>query len=133
MSDLLRETAFGQFIRLVSQSRLLQYPEELPGFEYKYPAAKNVDNSEGVLLRTASNPTNDLEKAEIDAAAGGSITPNSDDLDLKDTFTLVDWYSPGWQSSGPVSNKANMVTQTTQQIPRTGAPARRYWSLLRYG
>lgn len=97
MTDLFRETAFGQLVRLVSQGRLLRYPEELRGFEYKYPEASKPDISTESPLRTVSPSETDPEKAEIDTGTGGTTTPNGGTLNLKDTVTLVDWYGQGQQ------------------------------------
>lgn len=93
MSDLFRETAAGQIIRFISRRKLLQYPEELPGFQFQYPTVQSLEK---VALET--------EKGSLDAADISDpekATPKSDTSSAtnpatpKDEFVLVDWYSAG--------------------------------------
>ena len=97
MSDLFRETAFGQIIRFLSGNRLLPYPEELPGFEFKYPATQDPEIKVEEHLRASLNAgeTYDPEKAQLPSNRRGSSTPNSESLTPKDALILVDWYSAG--------------------------------------
>lgn len=93
MRDLFRETAAGQIIRFISQRKLLRYPEELPGFQFQYPTAQNLEK---VALETEKGSLDaadisDPEKATPKSDASSATTPATP----KDEFILVDWYSAG--------------------------------------
>jgi hypothetical protein len=60
MSDLLRETAFGQFLRFVSRRRLLRYPEELSNFVVPSFAPQNTSSQ----TTTVAGPTTNQEDPE---------------------------------------------------------------------
>ncbi|OBT56880.1 hypothetical protein VE04_01986 [Pseudogymnoascus sp. 24MN13] len=66
MSDLFRETAAGRIIRFISRRKLLQYPEELPGFQFQYPTPQSLEKvvleKEKKSIDAADIP--DLEKSE---------------------------------------------------------------------
>lgn len=100
MSDLFRETAFGQIIRFLSGRRLLRYPEELPGFEFTYPESRSPDKSVELNLRASLELTSDPDPEKADSNGGGSSTPNSETLASKDAFILVDWYNSGQSEIG---------------------------------
>lgn len=93
MSDLFRETAAGRIIRFVSRRKLLQYPEELPGFQFQYPTPqfleKVVLEKEKKSIDAADIP--DLEKSEPKSDSSSATDPATP----KDEFVLVDWYSEG--------------------------------------
>jgi len=73
--DTLRESAFGQIIRLVSRRKLFRYPEEEPGFEVPFERALKEEAEESDIdsgptaLQDQANATQfstavDVEKAE---------------------------------------------------------------------
>ncbi|KFY42560.1 hypothetical protein V494_02360 [Pseudogymnoascus sp. VKM F-4513 (FW-928)] len=92
MSDLFRETAAGQIIRFISRRKLLPYPEELPGFQFQYPAPQSLEKAvletEKVSIDAANIP-DDLEKAKLESDSSSASDPPTP----KNEFILVDWYS----------------------------------------
>ena len=88
MGDLFRETAAGQIIRFLSSGKLLQYPEELPGFLYQYPTNQGLEKKlpESEQASTDAQDTPEVEKAG---------ETGDDDATTKHGFTIVDWYSKG--------------------------------------
>ncbi|KAL2075842.1 hypothetical protein VTL71DRAFT_785 [Oculimacula yallundae] len=86
MASLFRDTAFGYFVRLATNNKLLKYPEELPGFVFPYK--QKVDES-------TTSTRNSLEKkdeAEKESSSGeGSLSLSSlVDGDLEEAVTDVD-------------------------------------------
>ncbi|KAL5349954.1 hypothetical protein ACLOAV_004989 [Pseudogymnoascus australis] len=97
MSDLFRETAAGRIIRFISRRKLLQHPEERPGFQFQYPTTQGLEKV-----------TSKIEKGSLDAAAIPDLEksePNSDSSSAtdpatpKNEFILVDWYSADDQAN----------------------------------
>ena len=119
MGDLFRDTAAGNLIRLVTRNRLLQYPEEIPGFEFPYP----IDDSSSDSMEkpvdlpkvpatisqnydeTEANTTSKGTACHEDIEQGHNITPPQPTasqvihpVKTKDAIILVDWYSTGRSS-----------------------------------
>lgn len=96
MVHIFHDTAAGQIIRFISRNKLLQYPEELPGFTFQYPASQSLKTSEPGTLQIplALDPTNvqDPENAQTKEDTFSSTSANTK---LPDSFVLVGWYTPG--------------------------------------
>jgi len=75
MSDLIREAPIGQIIRWATKNRVLQYPEEKPGFELptSYITALNTNEKPASLLasRTTSNTPATLERVTTKTSRDG--------------------------------------------------------------
>ncbi|KAI9828260.1 MAG: hypothetical protein M1826_006086 [Phylliscum demangeonii] len=65
MADLLRQAPLGQILRYVTGNRILQYPEELPGF--RLPACYNQDHAEARRGSTAGRPIPGEKAAQREA------------------------------------------------------------------
>lgn len=69
MRDLVRDTAAGYFIRLLSGRKLLRYPEEIPGFTAPFALTNPSDNSldrRGDVSNFTSKTPDDDEKTQVD-------------------------------------------------------------------
>lgn len=75
MSDLIREAPIGQFVRWATGNKVLQYPEEKPGFELptSYATALNSDEKPASLLasRTSSNAPVTLQRITTKTSQDG--------------------------------------------------------------
>jgi len=125
MSDLFRDTAAGNLIRLLSRNKCLQYPEEVPDFKVPYPVPDDTaSGSTDKPTSTTQLPTkssNEEENLQGRDVAVGTITSSAiikvdGDLErlahesalqpttsqvilpvkTKPGIILVDWYSTGW-------------------------------------
>lgn len=125
MSDLFRDTAAGNLIRLFSKNKFLRYPEEVPGFAFPKPAPDDTSSertdkptstaeppttrTNGVenLRRGAKSEGNTTSSAVIEAygvlerlAHDSALQPTTSQVILpvktKEGIILVDWYSTGW-------------------------------------
>lgn len=100
MLDLVREAPLGQAIRFLSGNRLLQYPEEKPGFQLPVEYVEKLESKEKLSTPTDATDsdfssesagdatTNDLEKA-LQRTASVPIAPQK----TADGIVLVDWYT----------------------------------------
>ncbi|KFY86043.1 hypothetical protein V498_07613, partial [Pseudogymnoascus sp. VKM F-4517 (FW-2822)] len=97
MSDLFRETAAGRIIRFISRRKLLQHPEERPGFQFQYPTTQSLEKVTSKIekgsLDAAAIP--DLEKSEPKSDSSSATDPATP----KNEFILVDWYSADDQAN----------------------------------
>jgi DHA1 family multidrug resistance protein-like MFS transporter len=78
MTDILREAPLGQLIRWVTSNRLLQYPEERPGFELPETYRSVLNSPEE---RTGSSGTKSIGYSTDDSTA----TPATHDLEKRNT------------------------------------------------
>ncbi len=95
MTELIREAPLGQIIRWVTRNRVLQYPEELPGFELPetYNSILNSPDPEkhSIASRTASRQrTQERAKEQTRRSSKSSDTGTVDtadeaELEKKDT------------------------------------------------
>lgn len=88
MSALIRDSAFGQIVRLLSRKRLFRYPEEVDSSSWqKYI---NVEKTLRVARTGSTNQPSGQEKADV--SNGGQSTPessdNQDSGDLQLTTTI---------------------------------------------
>lgn len=92
MTDLLRETAAGYIIRLITGRRVLHYPEEIEGFDFPSSLQQAVDEAKTNTVKPSSDSTaaSDIEKAVSD-----SEDVNSGNKNAADGIILVEWYSEG--------------------------------------
>lgn len=97
--DLLRDSSFGQIVRCISRNRLLWYPEEDPGFDYKKclrPSSASAKEQERDINQESRIFAEDheVEAGVVDESPARTIDdvvgPNFE-LEMK----LVDWYSSG--------------------------------------
>ncbi|KAF4626668.1 hypothetical protein G7Y89_g11492 [Cudoniella acicularis] len=101
MSDLIREAPLGQIIRWITRNRVLQYPEELPGFELpasyttllnssseKKPESQRVTTRERTRQSSlSSNLTAELEKTKTDPTP---YDPDAASLELSRTKSRLE-------------------------------------------
>ena len=124
MSDLFRDTAAGNLIRLVTGNKFLQYPEEVAGFIFPYPAPddassgctdKPTSKAEPPLMLTSGdenlrrgdeadrNTTSNavveaygvLERLAHDSALHPTPSQVIPPVKTKAGIILIDWYSAG--------------------------------------
>ena len=122
MTDLLRETAAGYFIRLLSGKKLLRFPEEIQGFEpptsrsilsestaetpinFSDSSATPADYGEikqdpemaqGSGVQSRSVGGDEIESADLDMALHLAQSKIIHPVQTKDGIILVDWYSLG--------------------------------------
>lgn len=124
MSDLLRETAAGNLIRLATGKRCLQYPEEIPGFKVPYPVPNDTSSGSAENSPSTAEPSatlsNGKENVQGEDTAERKMAPSASirddgglerlarDSALQQTTSqvilpvktkagiiLVDWYSTG--------------------------------------
>ena len=79
MADLLRESALGQIIRLVTKRRFLKYPEEESDFEIPWKnivADKDLDHERPSRL----TPHGSLHMSRTTSLAGVATTQSTDEL-----------------------------------------------------
>src|SRR5271155_613571 len=104
MSDLFRDTIFGQLVRLASGGRLLRYEEEIdPSIWKKY---LNEEKSRNMAIHGSPEPPKVAEDAEKDAEQAAETSPASStsmlatnkisgkiaDLEKGRDVQIVDWY-----------------------------------------
>jgi len=68
MIDLLRDSALGQLLRLITKDRILRYPEGVPGFVL--PESFNLETktaSQGEAASIADNEQNDPQNVDLEA------------------------------------------------------------------
>jgi DHA1 family multidrug resistance protein-like MFS transporter len=122
MKDIIRESALGQIIRLISQNRILRYPEEEPDFQNPYEKALNrqklAEISEDVNGESSSStpsgrvideiakPTKaeDIDQVDIEKAQTAQIHAGGDNLAFDKVVTstghiLVTWYTTDDQAN----------------------------------
>jgi DHA1 family multidrug resistance protein-like MFS transporter len=105
MADTLREAPLGQLLRFITGNRVLQYPEEKPGFELpaEYNAVLNASTSEkrpsiarGPTVQ--STPSADTrqsslsgeEPSELEKVETEAVVAEGDKLSLKKTKSRLD-------------------------------------------
>jgi DHA1 family multidrug resistance protein-like MFS transporter len=116
MKDIIRESVLGQIIRLISQNKLLRYPEEESDFQNPYEKALhqqklaeiredvNVESSlstpsEGVIDEIEKHTkAEDLDKVDVEKAQTDRSHAAGDKLALDKVVTstghiLVTWYT----------------------------------------
>ncbi|KAK4942684.1 GTPase-activating protein [Elasticomyces elasticus] len=77
MAELFRDTVAGQFIRLITGRKILQYPEERdPSIWQKY---LNVEKSANMAMHGSTDPPSAEEKERLDTNA----SPSEDDANLQ--------------------------------------------------
>uniref|UniRef100_A0A8H7NBC3 Major facilitator superfamily (MFS) profile domain-containing protein n=1 Tax=Bionectria ochroleuca TaxID=29856 RepID=A0A8H7NBC3_BIOOC len=72
MLDLVRETPLGQAIRLISRKKVLQYPEEKPGFEIPSQYIHSLKQSEKPCEKTALNDSDSTPAGDTDHHPAGN-------------------------------------------------------------
>jgi DHA1 family multidrug resistance protein-like MFS transporter len=93
MADIIREAPLGQLIRWATGNRLLQYPEELPGFELPatYNALLNSSNGRGLEATRTSSRAITKERTRTEERARASSRSESEgttpDLDVEKSET----------------------------------------------
>ena len=101
--ELIRESAFGQIVRLITRNKVFQYPEEKDlSFYEKYI---NHDKSRNMAVHGSTEPPEDFEKKH---AAKSPQDPESSTSTIADNeasryptdpekgrdVTMIDWYGP---------------------------------------
>ena len=81
MSDILRDAAIGQIIRLVTNNRLLQYPEERDDFKYTADYLERSPAEGKPPVATTSSNTIPVAKSE---ETGGEAAAAQEDADTSD-------------------------------------------------
>lgn len=93
MSDLIRDSPFGQLVRYITHNQLLRYPEELPDFALPTCYCESDSNNSQIGPETASlaapSPLND-EKFDLEKGDDGENDRNNDFTRLHLARTLTD-------------------------------------------
>lgn len=97
MSDLIRDSFFGHFLRLVSNRRVLHYPEELdPSIWQRYINEKKSANM--AMYGQTEAPDGDSKDTPRDSNSPSPYNENGDnrrvDAEKGRDVYLVDWYGP---------------------------------------
>ncbi|KAL9107519.1 MAG: hypothetical protein Q9227_007621 [Pyrenula ochraceoflavens] len=115
MADSIRDTALGAFIRLVSNKKLLRFPEEEPGFELPWEA-----EGAGVASAPAASPTDQENRSPTAAGKDKEVEADStsDEQPIKETD--VEKLSP--HNGSPLkrvpSRRLQRITSSTQHLTR---------------
>lgn len=101
MTDLIRDTTFGQIVRFATGNKRLLYPEEHADFKvpdcYTTSARPSRSSSRTAVADLADAPSKgkgDLEKANEDATKPVQASVSVAGQRTDDGFVLVDWYGP---------------------------------------
>lgn len=97
MSDLIRDSFFGHFLRLVSNGRVLHYPEELdPSIWQRYINEKKSANM--AMYGQTEVPDDDSKDTPRDSNSPSPYNEKGDnrrvDAEKGRDVYLVDWYGP---------------------------------------
>jgi hypothetical protein len=82
MKDTIRDSSFGQLIRLLTRNKFLQYPDEIQGFQYSTGYKENLnhykedDAQEESYPRSMSASNTDVLNEE---KKGGAATPGEEE------------------------------------------------------
>ena len=79
MLDLIREAPLGQAIRLVSRNRLLQYPEEKPGFELPAQYIDQLESKHRPVNSKNNSDSDDNTHCGINSSGSSCFAPRSSD------------------------------------------------------
>lgn len=80
MASLLRDSSFGQIVRLLSANKLFRFPDEVdPSLSTKFAAAAPLNGREGGVVHSASRSERPSEEEQQEAYDDG------------DNY-VVDWY-----------------------------------------
>jgi DHA1 family multidrug resistance protein-like MFS transporter len=93
MSQTFRDSAIGQWLRLLPGQNIVRYPEEDPAFklptEYLHPKPASMDQSYTQELRTPSL----MEKGNREAEVPSQLITPIDSTSAEEAITMVTWYS----------------------------------------
>lgn len=92
MRDIIRDSAIGQWLRLLVGKQLARYPEEFPAFtlpsEYSQEKLSETDRTNKNTPRTANQMEEGRSQAELPSDEDAPTESN----DVKKDITLVTWY-----------------------------------------
>jgi DHA1 family multidrug resistance protein-like MFS transporter len=119
MSDLLRESAFGQLVRLATRNRLFRYPEEQDGFTcpssytgHTLPPKDESQVKEQDAI-TAVSATESVEKTELTESVENPTPISDQDLEKMETR------SSSSSLSVPVDRTGTLGLQRTHTLAYT--------------
>jgi DHA1 family multidrug resistance protein-like MFS transporter len=121
MSKFIRDTSFGQFVRLVTRNQVLQFPEERRDFQLqdsyiRLLEAAELRSKDGSLSASSQNnkdngnpwdPTLPDEKGSAKSDEKAQIDDPFEPKVLEDGTIIVNWYGP--------DDPANPQNWTTRQ------------------
>lgn len=88
MKDLIRESALGQIIRLISRNKLLRHPEEEPDFQNPYDKPVHEDRpSENPTGSNGESGSSTLSEGTINEAAKPTQPEDTDKVDIEKAET----------------------------------------------
>ena len=88
MLDIIRESALGQLIRLVTSNILLQYPEERPGFELPSAYEAELKQTEKPISRNDVIPASDTPQSNLSNGNGDALSLSNTRQDVCDVEAL---------------------------------------------
>lgn len=116
MSDLFRESALGQAIRLISRNKWLQYPEEKPGFVLppEYAALLiGTEKQQETVASSSNSPINQQSGAPLSRSASSSDTVGENEEDLRRHRSVAS------MQSGPYKDQRIDLEQQQPELQRT--------------
>ena len=111
MAELFRDTVVGQFLRLVTGRKILQYPEERdPSIWERY---LNVEKSANMALHGSTSRPEEPEKKLPSPSSSNSPTPLADEKEQPGTEPYFDQAIPPAQAKEQLDIEAPNSTQRT--------------------
>lgn len=108
MYDIIRDSSFGQLLRLFTKNKILRYPDEFPGFQLPSPVITTTEEKGIECESEASTVANfgqqsdesnldlDEERAQRDnVTVERTISRPVHPVMTPDGVILIDWYTTG--------------------------------------